>query len=89
MSTICYDLEEEELKAIRGIYEKKLALENLAKIIKPDANPEMYHRLISDYGATVHNFEDWWNAIFCKYKVEAGDYNVDFKNSQIILTGQA
>ena len=41
MNTLCYDLEKEEGKAIRDIYEKKLALENLAKIIKPDENPEM------------------------------------------------
>ena len=75
-------------KAIRDIYEKKLALENLAKIIKPDENPEMYHRLIADYGSTMHDFEDWWNGIFRKYEVEAGNYNVDFRSNQIFRTVQ-
>lgn len=88
MSTVYYNLEEAELKTIRDIYEKKLALENLTKIVKPDANPEMYHRLVSDYGATMHAFEDWWNAIFRKYEVEDGNYNVDFRNSQIFQTVQ-
>lgn len=84
MSAVCYDLDRNEVKCIRDIYEKKMALENLAKIIVPDENPEMYNRLVSDYGATVHEFEDWWNAIFKKYSAEAGKYNVDFHSNQIV-----
>ena len=49
---------------------------------------EMYHRLIADYGATMHDFEDWWNGIFRKYEVEAGNYNVDFRSNQIFRTVQ-
>ncbi len=88
MNDIRYDLEEVEVKTVRDIYEKKLALENLAKIISPDEQPEMYARLVSDLGAVMHEFEDWWNMIFQKYSVEAGQYYVDFHKNQILRTMQ-
>lgn len=84
MKPLVYDLDEAEVNSIREIYEKKMALENLAKIVVPDENQEMYTRLITDYGVTLHDYEDWWNTIFKKYSVKAGNYNVDFRSNQII-----
>lgn len=87
MSNITCALEADEIKAIRNIYEKKLALENLAKIIKLDVNPELYERLVSDYSATMQAFNGWWDDMFRKYQVEPGDYIVDFLNGKIIQAG--
>ncbi len=89
MNEQTYQLEEQEISQIRELYEKKLAFENLAKILKPEANPEMYQRLVADYGEAVHAFDNWWSTIFQKYSVEPGNYSVDFRTNQITLTPQS
>lgn len=57
-------LSKDDCENIRVIYEKKLALENLSKIIFPQQNPDMYDRLIADYGKIIHDFDDWWKMTY-------------------------
>lgn len=84
MNEIVCKLTDEEASAIRDIYEKKLALENLAKIISPSENNEMYERLIADYGATVRQFNDWWTAAMAAHQLPPDNYSVDFQDKQLI-----
>ena len=74
----------EETSSIRDLYEKKLALENLAKIISPNENNELYERLVADYGATVHEFNNWWTDILKKYNLPGDNYIVDFVENQLL-----
>ena len=45
-----------------------MALENLAKILDPEQNPNMYKRLIDDYASTNHAFNVWWKTQKDKYE---------------------
>ena len=84
MSEPICKLIDEEASTIRDIYEKKLALENLAKIISPSENNEMYERLISDYGTTMREFNDWWSSIIASHHLPPDNYAVDFVEKQLI-----
>ncbi len=84
MSEPIYKLTDEEASTIRDIFEKKLALENLAKIISPSENNEMYERLISDYGATMREFNDWWSSTIAAHHLPPDNYAVDFIEKQLI-----
>ena len=88
MDTMRYQITKAECQEIRNIHEKKLALENLAKILKPDTMGEMYDRVISDYGQIVMQFDDWWTKIFKKYDLPAGHYSVDFENLELQFNPQ-
>lgn len=83
-----YDLTQDEVSEIRDLYEKKLALENLAKILSPEENKGMYERLVVDYGATVRRFNDWWDKTFQSHQMPAGNYGVDFINSKLVPAQQ-
>ena len=84
MSEIVCKLTEAEVSAIRDIYEKKLALENLAKIMSPGENNAMYERLIADYGATMRQFNEWWDTTVAAHQLPPDAYTVDFRDSQLI-----
>ena len=77
-------LSKDDCENIRVIYEKKLALENLSKIKFPQQNPDMYDRLIADYGKIIHDFDDWWKMTYKKYAVPSGAYAVDFSSGALI-----
>ena len=51
-----YKLNDDEFKEIEDLFEKKIALENLTKIIDAD-NQKLYDKLIKDYGKTIHQFD--------------------------------
>lgn len=84
MNEIACNITEEETTEIRNLFEKKMALENLAKIITPSENEEMYQRLVADYGITVHEFNQWWEKILKEYNLPSKNYSVDFVNRQLV-----
>lgn len=84
MRDVIIELEQQECDTIRELFEKKLALENLAKIITPEENSAIYERLIIDYGKILHLFNDWWDNIFKKYQCTPGNYSVDFSAHSIV-----
>lgn len=85
MSKVICKLEKSELDAIRELYEKKLAYENLSKILSPSEHGEMYQRLISDYGSVVRQFNSWWDDIYEKYDLPQGHYFVNFSSAEILV----
>ena len=80
-------LSDNEFKEIEDLFEKKLALENLAKIIKAD-NQSLYDKLISDYGSTVHKFNTWWETMGKKYNFIEKNLWVDFDTKKIMANIQ-
>lgn len=84
MNKVFYEIDNQECAEIRELFEKKLAYENLIKIISPNEYEEVYNRLISEYGKVVDLFNKWWNKIFVKYKCIPGNYTVDFDSTIIV-----
>lgn len=82
-----WTLSEEDFEEITNLYEKKLALENLAKILG-STNQELYNKVIADYGKTMREFSDWWRTNSMKYNWEGNNWRVDFINKQIMLVGE-
>jgi len=80
---ICKVLDEEK-KEIEDLYEKKIALENIIKIIEP-SNEVLYNKVVSDYGITLRKFEEWWTTISNKYNWESGNWKINFQTNEIIL----
>lgn len=78
------DITQEECDAIEALYEKKMGLENLGKIIDVDSNEGLYNRMIIDYGKVSIQFNDWWEQIFVTYSIQEGDYRIDFDNKQLL-----
>lgn len=83
MSKVIWTLSDDDKKEIQNIFEKKLALENLVKIIDAN-NQEMYDKLISDYRRTLCQFQDWWTRNSQKYKWEGQNWSINFDTSEVI-----
>lgn len=78
-----WQLNDDEFKEIEDLFEKKIALENLTKIIDAD-NQKLYDKLIKDYGKTVHDFDSWWDKMSRKYDWEGGNLWLDFETKKIM-----
>lgn len=76
-------IKDSECQEIQELYEKKLAYENLTKILSPNQNNEMYNRLITDYGVVIRQFSEWWDRIFATYNLSSGEYYIDFSSKEI------
>lgn len=86
MSKITFAIEQQECDEIRELFENKLALENLAKIITPEANPMTYDKMIADYGKVLREFNEWWDRIFNKYQCKQGNYCINFTDCLVEST---
>jgi len=84
MSRTVWTLSDADRKEIQDLYEKKLALENLTKIIDAD-NQKLYDKLVSDYGNTIRLFQEWWQTTSQKYEWEGQNWSIDFNKSEVIL----
>ncbi|CAK7010969.1 CXXX repeat peptide modification system protein [Tissierella sp.] len=79
-----WQLNDDEFKEIEDLFEKKIALENLIKIVDADSQ-KLYDKLINDYGKTVHHFDSWWNEMSKKYDWEGKNWWLDFKTKKIMM----
>lgn len=82
-------IEDSQRQEIQELYEKKLAYENLAKILSPSQNAEMYNRLISDYGSAIRQFSEWWDHILAEHNLPTGEYYIDFTSNEIYCNDAA
>lgn len=78
-----WQLNDNEFREIEDLFEKKLALENLTKIVSTD-NQMLYDKLIKDYGKTIHLFNDWWSRMSQKYRWEGQNWWLDFDTKKIM-----
>jgi CXXX repeat modification system protein len=78
-----WQLNDDEFKEIEDLFEKKIALENLTKIIDAD-NQKLYDKLIKDYGKAVHQFDFWWEKMSKKYDWKGKNWWLDFETKKIM-----
>lgn len=84
MKKVIWKLSVDEKDEILDLFERKVALENLSKIIEPD-NEKLYNRFISDYGKTVTEFQNWWRKTSEKYDWEGKDWSIDFDTNEVLM----
>lgn len=87
MEKIVGKVTEEERNAIQAIFERRIGLQELAKILKPD-DTELYEKLIKDLGETSTRFQNWWDEMGKKYQWESalnGNWSINFDTCEITL----
>ncbi len=80
---IIWKLTDEECKEIEDLFEKKIAYENLMKIVDVD-NEKIYQKLMSEYTKNLSDFNNWWKHYSKKYKWEGQGWFIDFENKQVL-----
>ena len=80
---VIWKLSEEDLDDIQDLFEKKMALENLTKIIDAK-DSELYEKLVKDYGKTLHEYNNWWEVTSKKYNWEGSNWWINFETREVI-----
>ncbi|WP_132995162.1 CXXX repeat peptide modification system protein [Sporanaerobacter acetigenes] len=80
---VVWELSEEDCNEIQDLFERKIALENLVKIVDLK-DSDIYEKLLKDYGKTIREFEDWWKTKSSEYKWEGSNWWVDFTKNQVL-----
>ena len=82
-------LTQEECSNIEELLEKKIALENLLKILSE--SHEIYKKVNRDYKKIVEEYEKWWRDTSDKYIWESTDnsfWSIDFKSRKVYLVDE-
>lgn len=77
----------EERDTIRKLYERRNGLTELAKILTAD-NSDLYEKMVTDLGATISEFQAWWDNTSAKYRWEScqgGNWQINFETCDIYL----
>lgn len=82
-SKVVCKLSEEELNEIQDLFEKKIALENLIKIVDLK-DSVIYEKLVKDYGKSLREFQQWWDTKSAQYQWEGTNWWVDFSKSEVL-----
>ena len=81
---IIHQLNEKEAEEIANLYEKRLALENLIKILDGD-NEKIYNKVIEDYTNTTREFQKWWENMSTKYQWQGSNWRINFETKTVVL----
>lgn len=82
-------LTQEESENLEELLEKKIALENLLKILSE--SQEIYKKVNRDYKNIVEEYEKWWRDTSNKYIWESTDNSfrsIDFKSRKVYLVDE-
>lgn len=82
-------LTQEESENLEELLEKKIALENLLKILSE--SQEIYKKVDRDYKNIVEEYEKWWRDTSDKYIWESNDNSfrsIDFKSGKVYLVDE-
>lgn len=82
-------LTQEESRNLEELLEKKIALENLLKILSE--SQEIYKKVDRDYKNIVEEYEKWWIDTSDKYMWESTDnsfWSIDFKSRKVYLVDE-
>lgn len=82
-------LTQEESRNLEELLEKKIALENLLKILSE--SQEVYEKVDRDYKNIVEEYEKWWRDASDKYMWESTDnsfWSIDFKSRKVYLVDE-
>lgn len=80
---VVWKLSDKDFEDIQDLFEKKLALENLTKIIDAK-DTELYEKFIKDYGKTLHEFNNWWKRMVREYNWEGSNLWIKFETQEVI-----
>lgn len=83
---VVYQMTDEECNEIQDLYERKIALENLIKIVDINNN-ELYEKIIKDYGKAVREFQNWWDINGREKKWEGSNWFINFQKKQVLCNG--
>ncbi|HGH8055759.1 TPA: CXXX repeat peptide modification system protein [Streptococcus agalactiae] len=82
-------LTQEESRNLEKLLEKKIALENLLKILSE--SQEVYKKVNRDYKNIVEEYEKWWRDTSDKYIWKSTDnsfWSIDFKSRKVYLVDE-
>lgn len=82
-------LTQEESENLEELLEKKIALENLLKILSE--SQEIYKKVDKDYKNIVEEYEKWWRDTSDKYiweSIENSFWSIDFKSRKVYLVDE-
>ena len=82
-------LTQEESRNLEKLLEKKIALENLLKILSE--SQEVYKKVNRDYKNIVEEYEKWWRDTANKYIWESTEnsfWSIDFKSRKVYLVDE-
>lgn len=82
-------LTQEERENLEELLEKKIALENLLKILSE--SQEIYKKVDKDYKNIVEEYEKWWRDTSDKYiweSIENSFWSIDFKSRKVYLVDE-
>ncbi|HES1177453.1 TPA: CXXX repeat peptide modification system protein [Streptococcus pyogenes] len=82
-------LTQEESRNLEELLEKKIALENLLKILSE--SQEIYKKVNRDYKNIVEEYEKWWTDTSDKYiweSIENSFWSIDFKSRKVYLVDE-
>lgn len=82
-------LTQEESRNLEKLLEKKIALENLLKILSE--SQEVYKKVDRDYKNIVEEYEKWWTDTSDKYiweSIENSFWSIDFKSRKVYLVDE-
>ena len=77
-------LKDEEVYVIEELFEKKIALENLIKILEP-YNQELYEKVLIDYGKVCLQYNDWWNHMKIAYQWPGDQWRINFSTHEVYI----
>lgn len=82
---VIWTLSDGDYAEIEELYEKKMALENLLKVVSGDSE-DLYQRVLKDYGHACHIFSQWWSDKSLEYDWEKGkSWYLNFDTHEIVL----
>lgn len=84
MEKAIWVLTKEECQEIRELFEKKLALENLFKIMDAESDV-LRNKLVEDYGKVLNLFQSWWREISTKYNWEGQNWRINFDTQEVYI----
>lgn len=85
MREVVWTLTKEETEEIKDIFERRVSLENLSKIVDPE-NEKLYEKLVSDYGKVLLAFNTWWEEKSQKYQWKGQEWAIDFQTNEVYIT---
>ena len=74
---------EKEKNEVKDLFEKKVALENLIKIVDV-SNDTLYQKLMTDYKDVITLFNDWWDKTLQKQGLQNKIISIDFNTNQLM-----
>nr|WP_317282274.1 CXXX repeat peptide modification system protein [uncultured Sellimonas sp.] len=82
------DLTKEEGKQALTLYEKKMAIDNLVKILDKDTEKSLYEKAVKEQDDVNQKYDSWWRKICEKYYgiyIENQEFYIDFRKNSIFL----